>query len=59
MLDIADGRCRLGKRGDSAAVFHVDVGGDWVFAAFESPSGSAPRGRLWLSDSQGLRSYLP
>ena len=59
MLDIAEGRCRLGARGDPLPVFHVDLVGEWVYAAIESPSGSAPRGRLWISDGHGLRSYLP
>ena len=59
-IDLADGRCRLGKRGEPAPVFNVDLVGDWVYAAFESPSsGSAPRGRLWISDGRGLRAYLP
>ena len=58
-LDLADGHCRLGKRGEPSAVFNVDLAGEWVYAAFESPSGSAPRGRLWISDGRGLRSYLP
>jgi tetratricopeptide (TPR) repeat protein len=59
MIDIADGHCRLGKRGESEPVFHVDLQGDWVYAAFESPTGSTPRGRLWISDGHGLRSYKP
>jgi tetratricopeptide (TPR) repeat protein len=59
LLDLADGRCRLGKKGSSEPVFTVDLVGDWIYAAFESPSGSAPRGRLWISDGRGLRSYLP
>jgi len=59
-LDIADGRCRLGKRGDASTIFNVELSDDWVYAAFESPAGSgAPRGRLWISDSRGLRAYLP
>ncbi len=58
-LDLGEGRCKLGKRGDATAVFDVDLVGDWIYAAFESPSGSAPRGRLWISDGRGLRSYLP
>ncbi|MBK7644161.1 MAG: tetratricopeptide repeat protein [Planctomycetes bacterium] len=58
-LEIADGRCRLGKRGGSAPVFYVEIVGDWVYAAFESPSGTAPRGRLWISDGKGLRSFAP
>ncbi len=58
-LDLVEGRCKLGKRGDPAPVFNVDIVGDWIYAAFESPSGSAPRGRLWVSDGRGLRSYLP
>jgi tetratricopeptide (TPR) repeat protein len=58
-IDLAEGRCRLGKRGEPAPVFNVDLVGDWIYAAFESPSASAPRGRLWISDGRGLRSYLP
>jgi len=59
MLEILEGRCRLGTRSNAQPVFNVDLVGEWVYAAFESPSGSAPRGRLWVSDGHGLRSYLP
>jgi hypothetical protein len=58
-IDLADGRCKLGKRGEPTPLFNVDLVGEWIYAAFESPSGSAPRGRLWISDGRGLRSYLP
>lgn len=60
VLDIADGRVRLGQHGQAEPVFCVDVTSDWVYVAFESPSGKdAPRGRLWISDGKGLRSFLP
>ena len=33
--------------------------GDWEFLAWEAPSARAPRGRLWISDGGGLRSFVP
>ena len=57
-IDVADGRCRLGKKGEAAGGYSIDLAGDWVFVAFEEP-GPTPRGRLWVSDARGLRSYLP
>jgi hypothetical protein len=57
-IEITEHRCRLGKRSESEPLFHAEIVGDWVFAAFEAP-GAAPRGRLWISDGRGLRSYVP
>jgi hypothetical protein len=39
--------------------FTVQREGDWVYVAWESPKALLPDGRLWVSDSAGLRSFLP
>ncbi len=39
--------------------FAVELRGDWMFVAWESPKALVPHGRLWVSDDTGLRSYLP
>ena len=33
--------------------------GEWSFVAWEAPKALLPRGRLWVSDADGLRSYRP
>lgn len=33
--------------------------GQWEYLAWESASGLAPQGRLWVSDEAGVRSYVP
>jgi len=33
--------------------------GDWTYVAWEAPNVSIPRGRLWVSDENGLRAFAP
>jgi len=33
--------------------------GDWEYLAWESASGLAPEGRLWVSDEAGVRAFVP
>jgi len=39
--------------------FTAERHGEWTFVAWEAPKAFVPHGRLWVSDEQGLRSYLP
>jgi tetratricopeptide (TPR) repeat protein len=43
----------------SAASFTVLREGEWTYVAWEAPHSLIPRGRLWIADSKGLRSFLP
>ncbi len=58
VIEVADGRYTVSAR-NGGALFTADAQGEWVYLAIESPSARAPRGRLWISDGAGLRSYLP
>jgi tetratricopeptide (TPR) repeat protein len=42
-----------------AAAFTVLREGEWTYVAWEAPHSLIPRGRLWIADSKGLRSFLP
>lgn len=46
-------------RGATEPRFTVRREGDWSYVAFEAPRTQIPRGRLWISDARGLRSYAP
>ena len=59
VVEIVDRRCEVRSKSSPAALFSTDVQGEWVYLAIESPSARAPRGRLWMSDGAGLRSFLP
>jgi hypothetical protein len=48
---------RLG--GSAEESFTVRRAGEWSFLAWEVPSTLVPGGRLWISDAEGLRSFLP
>ncbi len=39
--------------------FTVSRSGEWVYLAWEAPKALVPEGRLWVSDSAGVRSYVP
>jgi hypothetical protein len=39
--------------------FAVERGGKWSFLAWEAPFARLPKGRLWISDSEGLRAFTP
>lgn len=40
-------------------VFTVLRAGEWSYVAWEAPHSQIPRGRLWIADSKGLRSFQP
>jgi tetratricopeptide (TPR) repeat protein len=44
---------------DDKTVLMAARDGDWTYVAWEAPHARAPRGRLWVSDGRGLRSFLP
>ncbi|MBL8862896.1 MAG: DUF4388 domain-containing protein [Planctomycetes bacterium] len=44
---------------DGERVAHFRRAGDWTYLAWEAPSVTIPRGRLWISDEQGLRTFAP
>jgi hypothetical protein len=46
-------------RGPDGLGFTARRNGDWTFLAWEQPKALLPRGRLWISDGDGLRSYRP
>jgi len=46
-------------KGDRERVFTVHRGDDWTYVAWEAPHALLPRGRLWIADSLGLRSFQP
>ncbi|MDE0915540.1 MAG: DUF4388 domain-containing protein [Planctomycetota bacterium] len=37
----------------------VLLSGSWEYVAWEQPCVDAPKGRLWISDGAGLRSFVP
>jgi tetratricopeptide (TPR) repeat protein len=39
--------------------FTVRRSGEWTYVAWEAPHTLIPRGRLWIADGQGLRSFQP
>ncbi len=43
----------------SDAAFTVLRDGEWSYVAWEAPHSLIPRGRLWIADNKGLRSFLP
>ena len=44
---------------ESEGGFSTQIRGQWTFMAWEPPGVDCSEGRLWLSDSQGLRSFVP
>ncbi len=49
----------LVRRTGSSEGFTVRREGNWQFVAWEAPHALLPGGRLWISDGEGLRSFLP
>jgi tetratricopeptide (TPR) repeat protein len=45
--------------GATDPLFTVRRNGDWTYVAWEAPHALIPRGRLWISDGKGLRSFTP
>jgi hypothetical protein len=45
--------------GKDEIAFTVRRRGEWNYVAWEAPKVHAPRGRLWISDGAGLRSFEP
>ena len=45
------------KKNDTS--FVVRPAGDWLYVAWEAPQTSLSVGRLWVSDSDGLRAFVP
>ena len=45
------------RRGDGSTVFAAKRSGEWNYLAFEAPNARAPRGRAWVSDASGLKSF--
>ncbi len=46
----------IGRGGES---FTVRRDGDWSLVAWEAPNALVPDGRLWVSDTSGIRSFRP
>jgi hypothetical protein len=46
-------------RGQDGRGFTARKSGIWEFVAWEAPKALLPRGRLWVSDEDGLRCYRP
>ena len=44
---------------DTGYGFTAERTGGWIFVAWEAPKALLPKGRLWVSDENGLRAYLP
>ena len=40
-------------------VFTVGRAGEWQYLAWEAPHTGLPQGRLWVSDGEGLRAFVP
>ncbi len=45
------------RRTDGSTGFAATRSGEWTYLAFEAPSARAPRGRAWVSDASGLKSF--
>ncbi len=45
------------RRTDGSMSFAAKRSGEWTYLAFEAPSARAPRGRAWVSDASGLKSF--
>ena len=45
------------KKNDTS--FVVRPSGDWLYVAWEAPRTSLSVGRLWVSDADGLRAFVP
>jgi tetratricopeptide (TPR) repeat protein len=43
----------------SDSSFVVRPSGDWLYVAWEAPRAALPTGRLWVSDAEGLRAFVP
>jgi len=44
---------------EPAGGYRVQRTGDWEYLGWEAPNGMIPQGRLWISDSSGVRSFVP
>jgi hypothetical protein len=58
-ITIHDATYVLAPRDGSSESITVRRQGDWVYVAFEAPNGAIPKGRLWISDVEGLRAFTP
>lgn len=47
------------RGGNEPDAFTISRAGRWHFVAWERPNALCPRGRLWIADDAGLRSFLP
>jgi hypothetical protein len=47
------------RGGNEPDAFTISRAGRWHFVAWERPNALCPRGRLWIADDTGLRSFLP
>jgi hypothetical protein len=58
-VDVKDGVYSVHAKGSAQAAFTIRREGDWSYVAWEAPHTLIPRGRLWVADGKGLRSFLP
>lgn len=58
-VDIDERVFRVRAEGAKEPAFTVRRDGDWNFVAWEAPHARIPRGRLWIADGKGLRSFKP
>ena len=58
-VEIEDEVFRVRQGAEDPGGFVVQRSGDWSFLAWEAPHARLPRGRLWVSDADGLHAYTP
>ncbi len=58
-VEVGPKACMLTAKGETKPSITVRREGAWSYVAWEAPRPQLPRGRLWLADGLGLRSYIP
>jgi tetratricopeptide (TPR) repeat protein len=58
-VEVGEKACTLRAPGEDKPSVSVRREGAWTYVAWEAPHAQMPRGRLWIADGLGLRSYLP
>ncbi|MEO0650474.1 MAG: DUF4388 domain-containing protein [Planctomycetota bacterium] len=58
-VEILEDHYAVRRGGNQPYEFSIRRSGEWSFVAWEMPNSVVPTGRLWISDSEGLRSFLP
>jgi hypothetical protein len=58
-IEVEKGVYSVRRKESKEPVFTVHRTEDWTYVAWEAPHSSIPRGRLWIADEMGLRSFQP